>query len=82
MVYGKPGGGKRKSLKKKPVQKTVNKDGSITFIKKASVRRPVKSGSIQGPRKVVKTKVTVAQMKPKKRKTLYVAAPKKNRNQS
>ena len=83
MAYGKPGSGKRKSSKKKPVQKTVNKDGSITFIKKSSVRRKgVNAGSTQGPRKLVKTKVTVAQMKPRKRKTLYVAAPKKNRKQS
>ena len=79
MAYGKPGSRRRKSLKKKPNKKTVNKDGSVTFTKKSSVRRTAKAGSIQGPRKSFKTKVTVAQMKPSKQKTLMAAVVKKKK---
>ena len=79
--YGKPGSGRRKTTKKKPVNKpVVSSKNSVTFNKTSSEKRvSLNAGKTAGPRRTVKTSVTVARMKPKKRKTFYAAAPLKKR---
>ena len=72
---------KMKKKKKKPVNKpVVSSKNSVTFNKTSSEKRvPLNAGKTAGPRRTVKTSITVARMKPKKRKPFLAAAPLKKR---